>query len=239
MDLCYPGTMGYRRVPFAYGEWYHCYSRGIDKRIVFTDERDAERFTELLYLANDTEPIRRENFYHRKHEAILRIPRTHPIVAIGAYSLMRNHYHLLIQEIEDNGISRFMQKVGTGYSMYFNEKHDRVGNVFVKPFRSKHVSTDTYLYRVAQYIHLNAVEIFEHSWKRGKVSNLISLQRKLEKYPFSSFPDYASDTQRVERNILDESARSVLIDRLPRFSVVLAEMRDYYAELNREFKSKR
>ena len=231
--------MGYRRVPFAQGEWYHCYSRGIDKRIVFDDEDDAKRFIELLYLANDTKPILRGNFYHLKHNEILLMPRGRQIVSIGAYSLMKNHYHILIQEIEDGGITKFMQKVGTGYGMYFNEKNDRVGNVFVKPFRSKHVSTDAYLYRVAQYIHLNAAELFERGWKHGTVLDLFELQRKLERYPFSSFPDYMDGVSRPERNILDESARSILMDRLPELSRTLIEMRDYYAEVEREFKSKR
>ncbi|MEK7601655.1 MAG: transposase [Patescibacteria group bacterium] len=231
--------MGYRRVPFACEEWYHCYSRGIDKRVVFEDDADAQRFVELLYLANDNKPIQRENFYHLKHSDILRMPRNHQIVSIGAYSLMKNHYHLLIQEIEEGGITKFMQKVGTGYSMYFNKRHNRVGNVFVKPFRSKHVSTDRYLYRVAQYIHLNAAEIFEKGWKHGRVSNIAALQQKLTQYPFSSFPDYASDSLRPERSILDESARTILADRLPELSAVLIEMRDYYLDLEREFKSKR
>jgi putative transposase len=206
---------------------------------VFDDEDDARRFIELLYLANDTRPILRGNFYHLKHKDILVMPREHQIVSIGAYSLMRNHYHILIREITDGGITKFMQKVGTGYGMYFNEKNDRVGNVFVKPFRSKHVSTDAYLYSVAQYIHLNAAELFERGWKHGKVSDMVELRKKLSRYPFSSFPDYTSDTSRPELNILNESARTILRDRLPELERVLNEMRDYYAEVEREFKSKR
>ena len=158
--MCYSEQMGYRRVPFAVDEWYHCFTRGIDKRTTFEDEDDAARFTELLCLANDTKPIERSNFAHTSHQAILEIPRHQTIVSIGAYYLMGNHYHLLLQEKSEGGISKFMQKVGTGYTMYFNEKNDRIGSLFVGPFRSKHIAQDAYLRRVTQYIHLNPAELF-------------------------------------------------------------------------------
>lgn len=229
--------MGYRRTPFAVGEWYHCYTRGIDKRTVFENEFDAQRFQQLLYLANDTRPIVRSNFDYKKHREIYSLDRESPLVALGAYCLMKNHYHLLIQEISDGGISRFMQKLGTGYSMYFNERYDRIGNLFVKPFRSKHVDDDAYLRRVAQYIHLNSAEIFEGLWKRGGVHDLRALQKRMEAYPYSSLPDYALGSSRPENAVLDASAQSLLSEELPSFSCILADMHEYYAELQRELKT--
>ena len=82
---------------------------------------------------------------------------------ILAYCLMPNHFHLLLQDAlpAGGGISKFMQKVGTAYTMYFNASRERAGNLFVKPFRSKHVSDDRYFKRVAQYIHFNPIELME------------------------------------------------------------------------------
>lgn len=230
--------MGYRRTPFAVGEWYHCYTRGIDKRTVFESEDDANRFQQLIYLANDSAPIHRDNFKHKAHGEIFLLPKQAPIVCIGAYALMRNHYHLLLQEITDGGISKFMQKLGTGYSMYFNERHDRIGNVFVKPFRSKHIHDDAYLRKVTQYIHLNAAENFEALWKRGAVRDLTALQRKLEAYPYSSLPEYVGK-KRAQGTVIGTSAHQLLSSGMPTFSRVLSDMHGYYSDLQSEFKSQR
>ncbi|MBI4093662.1 transposase [Candidatus Kaiserbacteria bacterium] len=226
--------MGYRRVPFAEGEFYHCFNRGIDKRDTFASEHDCLRFIQLLYLANDESPIKRENFYHMKHAEILTIQRQAPIVSVVAYCLMKNHYHLLLHEIIEGGIIKFMQKVGTGYAMYFNEKYDRIGNLFIKPFRSKHIDSDEYLRRVVQYIHLNPAELYEHEWKTGKVKNIARLEDELIKYPFSSLPDYVGK-KRDELYILD--ARTMTPLRSNRLSLrsILREAAEYYADLEHEF----
>src|SRR3989344_1270124 len=117
--------MAYRRIAFAPDEWYHCYNRGVDKRTIFEEPRDYERFLEALYLSNATESIPRGTFQHLPHSEIINLERTEPIVAIGAYCLMPNHFHLLIKESVEGGISRFMHRVGTSYTMYFNIKRKR------------------------------------------------------------------------------------------------------------------
>lgn len=226
--------MGYRRTPFAVGEWYHCFNRGIDKRVTFESDSDCRRFIQLLYLANDTKPVERGNFWHVKHEDVLRLRRESPIVSIGAYCLMRNHYHILMQETIEGGISRFMQKLGTGYSMYFNEKKRRIGNVFIKPFRSRHVGSDPYLRRVTQYIHLNPAELFERRWKKGYVKEMANLELALKKYSFSSMPDYYG-ALRVEGSILNREALSLLGDRLPSIKSILHDATAYYADMENEF----
>ena len=80
-----------RNVPFAVDEWYHCYNRGIEKRVSFEDARDYYRFLELLYLANDEVPLRRNDIGIRKFEEVLKIPRGKRMVSIGAFCLMPNH----------------------------------------------------------------------------------------------------------------------------------------------------
>lgn len=222
--------MGYRRTPLAVDEWYHCYTRGIDQRSTFEDTGDFERFRELLYLANDVKAVDRNLYGNLLHKDVFIRQRVRPLVSIGAYCLMPNHYHILLKEIEEGGISKFMQKVGTGYVMYFNTKNERVGNLFIKPFRSKHIGTDRYLRHVAQYIHLNPAELFERDWKRGIVRNRRSLERLLMTYRFSSFPDF-SGAKRAQGTILDREAFQLLKDGLPPLTKILKEAAEYYGEL--------
>ena len=139
--------MSYRRIPFAPDEYYHCYTRGIDGRMTFQDKQDCERFQEYLYLCNDISPFDRSNFLKLAHNAIFERPRRGELVAIGFYSLMPNHFHIGLQEKEEGGTSKFLQKLGTSYSMYFNAKHDRVGGLFIGPCRSRHIANDRYFNR--------------------------------------------------------------------------------------------
>lgn len=214
-----------RKVKFEVDEWYHCYNRGVDKRITFEEEADYIRFVELLYLANDTAPLNRDNIGTHSAEEIFARERTQPLVAIGAYALMSNHYHLLIKEIEEGGLSAFMHKLGIAYTTYFNQKYQRVGNLFVKPFRARHVKDDRYFQHVVNYIHLNPAELFENEWKKGKVGNPAALIKRLESYPYSSLTDHQK-YKRPMNAIIDLSIFR-LTDRLTVTSIV-REAATYY-----------
>jgi putative transposase len=198
-----------RKLTFSIGEWYHCYSRGIDKRTVFEDSGDAGRFLELLYLANDVTPLRREEIREKTPAQLFARLRGDPLVAIGAYALMPNHYHLVLGELREGGLSAFMQKMGTAYTMYFNSKYERTGNLFVKPFRAKHVQDDRYLQHVARYVHLNPAELYEHGWKDGVVVDKENLIKRLREYPYSSLSDHLG-IERPIRNILALDAFSLI-----------------------------
>jgi len=215
-----------RKMSFSIDEWYHCFNRGVEKRNVYENEFDANRFLMTLYLANGTKPIGLYN--ERKPELIktFSAERGKPIVAIGAYCLMPNHFHLLIKEIFEGGISAFMQKVGTAYTMYFNTKHARVGNLFMKPFRARHVGDDRYFQHVLQYIHCNPTELYEPGWKSGKVKNMKLLQEKLIEYPYSSLRSYETK----ENNPILSRDGFEIADQLP-LSRMLKEAREYYAEI--------
>lgn len=223
--------MGYRRTPFAPDEYYHCYTRGIDGRITFQDQQDYERFQEYLYLCNDTKPFDRSNFLKHPHEAIFSRPRTDELVAVGFYSLMPNHFHIGFREIKEGGSSKFLQKLGTSYSMYFNVKYKRIGGLFIGPCRSRHIGDDRYFRRATQYIHLNAAELIERKWKRGKVQNIRGLEVLLSEYPFSSLRDYVGKP-RPERTILNREIVALVQDGMPTLASVLEEARQYYAELD-------
>lgn len=220
------------RRSFAIDEWYHCFNRGIDKRAVFGDEYDAKRFLMLLYLANSTEPV--DLFRTRKPnlKKAYDIERGQPLVSIGAFCLMPNHYHLLLKEIIGDGITSFMRKVGTAYTMYFNQKNERIGNLFLKPFRSRHITTDRYFQRVLQYIHCNPAELSEPNWKSGKVRNIHSLEKKLVGYPYSSLFSFVKrgEASPILSADVFETANH------PSVSRMLTEARAYYTDNADELK---
>ena len=134
-----------RKFNFCVGEYYHIYTRGVEKRKVFLNRRDYERFTTLLYVANSKARVHISNLSKYSYTDFFKIVRDETLVDVGCYCMMPNHFHLLLKEKEDGGISKFLSKLLTGYSMYFNTKNERSGPLFVKPFRAKHIQDDRYL----------------------------------------------------------------------------------------------
>lgn len=216
-----------RRVPFAVDEWYHCYNRGIEKRITFEDTRDYRRFLEILYLANDTAPLRRDDIGNYKFEEILNIPRGKKLVSIGAFCLMPNHFHLVLKEVSEGGITSFMRKIGTAYTSYFNARHERVGNLFLKPFRSRHVSSDRYFQHLINYVHCNPAALYEPAWKTRHVVDPQFLGERIAAYPYSSLSAHAG-AQTPTRTILDTEIFSVA--RTIPIQKMLQEALEYYAD---------
>ena len=122
-----------RKDPFMTGEYYHIYNRGIDKRVIFKSGKDYKRFMMLLYLANSDDSFRFDvilNNQHKIFSEILVIDRGQLLVSIGVWCLMTNHFHLLIRQEVDGGITKFMRKLGVGYSMYFNIKYQSPNDAY-------------------------------------------------------------------------------------------------------------
>ena len=188
-----------RKCVFSIGEFYHVYNRGVEKRNIFTDKKDWERFHKLLYIANSSRPF---EFRELENQGIETIDRGEPIVAIGAYVLMPNHFHILAKEITQNGLSTFMKKLTTGYSMYFNKKHERVGPLFQGRFKADHVVRDEHLKYLYVYIHLNPVKLIEPKWKEVGIKNKKRVLKFIEQYYYSSYEDYCDTTKRQEDKIL-------------------------------------
>ncbi len=158
-----------RKDPFIVGQYYHLYNRGIDKRIIFKTKSDYERFIMLLYLANSQKSFRLDDLLNKQQETIneiLVLDRDEPLISIGAWCLMTNHFHLIVRQEVDGGITKFMKKLGVGYSMYFNIKYKRKGSLFGGLFKSKLIgNNDNYMRQLFAYIHLNPLEIGFPDWK--------------------------------------------------------------------------
>lgn len=200
-DLCVYSLVMERKLQFALGEYYHVYSRGVEKRNIFHSDADKARFIKLLFLANNTNQF---IFRDIEHLPLKDIDRGDGIVAIGAYCLMPNHFHILIKQTTENGLSMFMQKLTTGYSMYFNRKHDRVGPLFQSRFKAEHVNEDGYLKYLFAYIHLNSIKLIEPRWREEGINNTYKAKQFLKDYKYSSYQDYTNNT-REEALILSRS----------------------------------
>jgi len=199
-----------RKDPFITGEYYHLYNRGIDKRVIFKSNKDYERFMILLYLANSKNSFSLDSILNRQKQTlneILVLDKGKPLISIGAWCLMVNHFHLLVRQEVDDGITKFMKKLGTGYSMFFNIKYQRTGGLFGGPFKSRLVgNNDIYMRQLFGYIHINPLDIKFPGWK-DKLSkfskrNSNDMASFLGRYRYSSYLDYV-DGNRVEKNLIN------------------------------------
>lgn len=176
-----------RKFRFEDNEIYHVYNRGVEKRDVYQNDGDYLRFVHHLYELNDTEQARNLAYHFSKRKSenkIVTLGKRNQLVRILAFTLMPNHFHLLLQEITEGGISKFMQKLGTGYTMFFNEKYVRTGGLFQGTFKAVHIETDAQLRYILHYIHLNPTALYTEK------SEVHQKQLFLKQYKWSSFPDY-------------------------------------------------
>jgi putative transposase len=173
--------MANRYYRFAPHEYYHVYNRGNNKQTIFHRESDYDRFIKLLYACNND-----ERFVMREldENSVYATERKKPLVYIGAYCLMPNHFHVLLSPAVDDGIPKFMLKLGTGYASYFNKKYERTGSLFEGPYKARYAESDRYLKYLFSYIHLNP---FRGSGNEVK-SNLGL--KELQNFSYSSLPDY-------------------------------------------------
>jgi putative transposase len=115
---------------------------------------------------------------------------------------MPNHFHILIHEKKEGGISLFMQKLQTAYTMYFNKKHDRNGSLFQGTFKAQHITKDVYLKYLFAYINLNPIKLIDLKWKENGIKNLNESEKYLNEYRYSSYADLIG-IKRIENKILD------------------------------------
>ncbi|TSC73839.1 MAG: putative transposase [Parcubacteria group bacterium Gr01-1014_44] len=165
------------------------------------DRTDYERFLALLYLCNSNDRVHLNDFPSSNLVERLSLQRLESVINICAYCLMPNHFHLLIQEKNENGISSFMQKLTTGYTMYFNKRNERNGALFQGRFKATHAKEDRYLKYLISYIHLNPIKIIDPKWKEKGIKDQNKAQNFLKQYHYSSYLDYCKK-ERIENKII-------------------------------------
>jgi len=193
-----------RKIDFSIGEYYHIYSRGVDKRLIFMEDHDYFRFNALLYVCNSTNLVDIADHFLKKKSFVelFEIDRGNTLVDIGAYCSMPNHFHILVREKIPSGITKFMRKLLTAYALYFNIKNNRTGTLFESRFKAKYVDTDKYLKYLFAYIHLNPVKIIDPHWKENGIIDRDGAKKYLKEYIFSSYLDYKG-VSRFQSKILN------------------------------------
>lgn len=180
-----------RKTQFATGEYYHVYNRGTDKRDIVVDTHDSHRFVRSMIAFNLEDPI---GSLHQQsfNTSSLSTPGTKsqkPLVEIVAYCLNPNHYHILLSPLVEHGVSDFIQKLGGGFTRYFNERYERSGVLFQGAFKARHITNNHDLLRMSAYVNLN-----------DKVHQLSTRSTKLVR---SSWAEYAHGAKGIcEKDIV-------------------------------------
>lgn len=155
-----------RKVFFANDEIYHIFNRGVELRPTFTDKREYKRgqqalnyyrFAQLPFSfarALVLETSKRAIFF----DSLAKERKL--IVELICYCLMPNHFHILIRQKRENGISKFLSNFTNSYTRYFNTKHKRIGPLFQGTFKAVRIESEDQLLHVNRYIHLNPIVSF-------------------------------------------------------------------------------
>ena len=183
-----------RKIKFEKGGHYHITNRGVDNRNIFVSKEDYDRFEAYLYLLNDTESARAANFFvGKRHETIFESARAEQLVAFGAYSMLPTHFHFVVTPLIEGGVPKFMQKLTTAYTMYFNDKYQRRGGLFEGTYRANEATSDNHLKYLLALTHLAPAQLFNKHWQEDSILELESLAGSLMDYRYSSAAEYVND----------------------------------------------
>lgn len=150
-----------RNIIKEYGaeEYYHVYSRGVAKQIIFLDTQDYGYFLGLFkrYLSSRPQQAKAHGLY----------PNYAASIDLNAFCLMPNHFHLLVYQYDERAITQLLRSISTSYSMYFNKRYNRLGPVFESRYRASRIDKSNYLEHISRYIHINPV-----GWQNYEYSSL-------------------------------------------------------------------
>ena len=212
--------MPYRTTPFVNNSFYHIYNRGVEKRQIFLDERDYERFIQTLFYYQFNGP--KPRFSTHKRFRVKDFSKHPKIIEIVCYCLMPNHFHFLLKQNQENGIHEFLSKVINSYTKYFNTRYRRVGPLFQGQFKAVSVETDDQLLHLSRYIHLNPfVAEITKDWQNFPYSSvkefiagepslcstehILNFFKNPDKYTefISNQKDYALQLARIQHLLID------------------------------------
>ena len=202
-----------RKEPFSVDNYVHVYNRGNRKQPIVHNARDKEHFLQMLYYFNAEQipvPTFRELNKQRFNLCSFEWPKDwqprKPMVNIVAFTLMENHFHLLLKEIKEGGISKFMQKLGTGMTMYYNTKYGESGSLFQGSYKARCVDEDLYLKYLSVYIQIkNVFELYPGGLKKA-VKEFDKAYGWAINYPYCSLGDFVEVKDRgiINKDIFSE-----------------------------------
>lgn len=170
-----------RKTIFANDEYYHIFNRGVDKREIFSNVQDYERFLLSMNLLNDKYDglmIEWRDFKKSNSKATLDdflklgFRKREPLIEIIAYCLNPNHYHFILKQITDKGIEKFLHKIGVSHAKYYNEKYRRSGSLFQGAYKAIMINSNEYLLYLSAYVNRNN---FIHGYNKNEIWNYSSL----------------------------------------------------------------
>src|SRR3989344_3086277 len=181
-----------RLTPLANGQIYHVFNRGIDHRPTFSDRLELTRgIITIDFYRFVKHPIRLSKFLKLSNEERERVSknikdRNDKLIDILAFCLMPNHFHFIVRQLHEKGISKFLANFQNSYTKYFNVKRSRDGSLFLDQFKAVRIETDEQLLHVSRYVHLNPL-----------TSYVVKDFEDLLKYPWSSFGEYINGKSSV------------------------------------------
>lgn len=198
--------------PHTVGSYVHVIKRGTRGLEIVRNENDRWRFLKLLfYLNNDN--YRNEKWENELFKSKIPLfewpnswPKREKLVEVAAYTLMPNHFHLLLRELKENGVSVFMQGLCGSMTLYFNEKYNERGSLFQGIYKKRLVDTDEYLRHIAIYIMVkNSFELYPGGLDKA-IRNFDRAWEKSLNYNFSSLADYGSNRKSsiVDKGLLND-----------------------------------
>jgi len=149
-----------RKIPLINEEIYHIYNSSIANFKIFNTKKDYQRmFQTMAYYAQENLPYPFSQLEKRKDKTGIfpNARKSKKLVDIIAYCIMPTHIHLILKQVENKGITKFMNVVSLSYSHYFNIKHNRKGPLWASRFNNVIINTDEYFLHLTRYIHLNPV----------------------------------------------------------------------------------
>ena len=141
-----------RKIKFTTGELYHIYNRGNNKRTIFSKPQDLNRFLQGMNDFNTINPI--GSLYLNSFRKELR-GSTSKLVNFICYCLNPNHFHFIVKQTAEEGITKLMHRIGTGYTRYFNDQYENSGSLFQGRFKANLIDSNKYLLHLSAYINLN------------------------------------------------------------------------------------
>lgn len=216
--------MPVRQIPLIKNEIYHICNRGIDRKPTFLSKKDYQRGLQVIqYYQYKNTPIRLSRFLRRtkdqQDELISYLKATNEkIVEFYTFCFMPNHYHFLIKQKTDDGISRFISQFQNSYTKYFNTLNEKEGPLFLDQFKAVRIETDEQFIHVSRYIHLNPYTGY-----------LIKDLESLINYPWSSIREYLHD----DKGICNKNEILSLFKNVNKYKMFILDQANYQRELGK------
>lgn len=213
-----------RLTPLVNDQIYHVYNRGIDHRPTFTDKKEFERgLLALSYYSFSKPPMKLSYFLKLSNEErskkFANLSKTdEKLVKILVFCLMPNHFHFLLKQISENGISRHLSNLQNSYTRYFNTRNQRIGPLFLDQFKARLIETDEQFIHVSRYIHLNPL-----------TSYVVKDFKHLKNYPWSSIGEYLNG----QGSICNTQPIMAFFKNAQTYEKFMEDQKDYQRELHK------